>query len=47
VVWHRQTPRIHHWYQAHAEHYNQDFTAEPDRVVVDQKQIQLENEQKA
>ncbi len=43
----RRRATIHHWYQAYADHYDQDFTAEPDRVAVDEKQIQLENEQKA
>ena len=42
----RRRATIHHWYQAHAEDYEQDFTAEPDRIAVDEKQIQLENEQK-
>ncbi|EMA48185.1 transposase [Halococcus salifodinae DSM 8989] len=42
----RTRAAIHHWYQPFAEHYDQDFTAEPDRVAVDEKQIQLENEQK-
>jgi len=43
----RRRATIHHWYQAYAEYYDQDFTAEPDRVAVDEKQIQLENQQKA
>ena len=43
----RRRATIQHWYQAYADHYDQDFTAEPDRVAVDEKQIQLENEQKA
>ena len=38
---------IQHWYQAYADHYEQDFTANPERVAVDEKQIQLKNEQKA
>ena len=42
----RTRAAIHHWYQSFAEHYDQDFTAEPDRIAVDEKQIQLENEQK-
>ena len=42
----RTRAAIHHWYQSFAEHYGQDFTAEPDRVAVDEKQIQLEEEQK-
>ena len=43
----RRRATINHWYQAHAEHYEQDFTAEPDRIVVDETEIQLENEQNA
>ena len=35
----------HHWYQSFAEYYEQDFTADPDRIAVDEKQIQLEEEQ--
>jgi putative transposase len=42
----RTRATIHHWYQSYAEHYDQDFTIEPDRVAVDEKQIQLEAEQK-
>ena len=41
----RTRATIHHWYQSFAQHYEQDFTAEPDRVAVDEKQIQLEEEQ--
>ena len=43
----RRRATIHHWYQAYAEHYDQDFTAEPERVAVDETQIQLKNEQRA
>ena len=43
----RTRATIHHWYQAYADHYEQDFTAEPDRVAVDEKQIQLAEEQTA
>ncbi|MEF8882540.1 MAG: DDE-type integrase/transposase/recombinase [Halapricum sp.] len=43
----RRRATIHHWYQSYADHYDQDFTADPERVAVDEKQIQLENEQKA
>ena len=43
----RTRATIHHWYQSYAEHYEQDFTVEPDRIAVDEKQIQLEEEQKA
>ena len=38
----RTRATIHHWYQSFAEHYDQDFTADPDRIAVDEKQIQLE-----
>ena len=41
----RTRATIHHWYQSFAEHYDQDFTTEPERVAVDEKQIQLEEEQ--
>ena len=42
----RTRAAIHHWYQSYAEHYDQDFTADPDRIAVDEKQIQLEEERK-
>jgi hypothetical protein len=37
----RTRATIHHWYQSYADHYDQDFTADPDRIAVDEKQIQL------
>ena len=43
----RTRATIHHWYQSYAEHYEQDFTVEPDRIAVDEKQIQLEEGEKA
>jgi putative transposase len=43
----RTRATIHHWYQAYVDHYERDFTAEPDRVAVDEKQIQLAEEQTA
>jgi Transposase and inactivated derivatives len=43
----RRRATIHHWYQQYAEYHEQEFTAAPDRVAVDEKQIQLENEEKA
>ena len=43
----RRRATIQHWYQEYAEYHNQDFTVEPDRIAVDEKQIQLENEEKA
>ncbi len=43
----RTRATIQNWYQSYAEHYDQDFTAEPDRVAVDEKQIQLGEEEKA
>ena len=39
----RRRATIQHWYHSYAEHYEQDFTAEPERVAVDEKQVQLEN----
>ena len=42
----RTQAAIHHWYQSYAEQCDQDFIAEPDRVTVDEKQIQLEEEWK-
>jgi putative transposase len=42
----RRRATIQHWYQAYAEHYDQDFTVEPDRVAADEKQIQLEMNRK-
>jgi len=42
----RTRATIHHWYQSFAEYYEQDFTADPDRIAVDEKQIQLEEERK-
>jgi putative transposase len=43
----RRRATIHHWYQSYADHYEQEFTVQPERVAVDEKQIQLEHEQKA
>ncbi len=43
----RTRATIQNWYQSYAEHYEQDFTTEPDRVAVDEKQIQLGEEEKA
>ncbi len=40
----RRRATIHHWYQEYAEYHNQEFTTEPDRIAVDEKQIQFENE---
>jgi hypothetical protein len=37
----RTRAAIHHWYQSYADHYDQDFTADLDRIAVDEKQIQL------
>ena len=41
----RTRATIHYWYQTFAESYDQEFTVEPDRVAVDEKQIQLAEEQ--
>jgi len=43
----RRRATIQKWYQEYVEYHNQDFTVEPDRIAVDEKQIQLENEEKA
>ena len=43
----RTRATIHYWYQSYAEHYEQDFTVEPDRIAVDEKQIQLEEEEES
>ena len=43
----RTRATIHHWYQSYAEHYEQDFTVEPDRIAVDENQIQPAEKQKA
>lgn len=41
----RRRATIRHWYQAYADHYDQDFTVDPDRVAVDEKQVQLAHEE--
>lgn len=33
----RRQATTHHWYQAVAKHYDQDFSTEPDRIAVDEK----------
>ena len=43
----RTRATIHHWYQSYAEHYDQGSTVEPDCIAVDEKQIQLAEEEKA
>ena len=45
----RQPNPSHHLplVSVYAEHYDQGFTVEPDRVAVDEKQIQLAEEEKA
>ena len=40
----RTRATIQHWYQSYAEYYDQEFTADPDRIAVDEKQIQLGEE---
>ncbi len=42
----RTRQAVWYWYQAYAEYHGKEFTAEPDRVAVDEKQIQLEEEQR-
>ncbi len=43
----RTRATIQHWYQSYAGYYEQDFTVEPERIAVDEKQVQLEEEQTA
>ena len=43
----RRRATIQHLYQEYAEYHDQDFTVKPDRIAVHEKQIQLENENKA
>jgi putative transposase len=40
----RSRPAIRNWCQSLAESHEQTFTAEPDRVAVDEKQVQLAEE---
>ena len=40
----RSRPAIRNWCQSFAESHEQAFTAEPDRVAVDEKQVQLAEE---
>ena len=40
----RQT--VWYWYQAYGEYHDEEFTAEPDRVAVDEKQVELEGAEK-
>ena len=42
----RSRPAIHNWCHSFAEYHKQAFTAEPDRIAVDEKQVQLAEEQK-
>jgi hypothetical protein len=42
----RTQATIHHWYQSYAEYYEQNFTVEPNRLAVNEKQIQLEEKEK-
>ena len=42
----RSRPAIHNWCHSFAEYHEQAFTAEPDRIAVDEKQVQLAEEQK-
>ena len=37
----RTRQAVHYWFHAYADACDQEFTAEPDRVAVDEKQIQL------
>ena len=40
----RTRQAVHYWFHAYAEACEQKFIAEPDRVAVDEKQIQLAEE---
>lgn len=40
----RTRATIQHWYQSYADHYGQELTVEPNRVAVDEKQVQLGEE---
>ncbi|WP_255681485.1 IS6 family transposase [Natrinema sp. SYSU A 869] len=40
----RSRPAIRNWWQSFADSHEQTFTAEPDRVAVDEKQVQLAEE---
>ena len=42
----RTRQAVHHWFHAYADACEQEFTVEPDRVAVDEKQIQLAEEQR-
>ena len=42
----RTRATIHHWYQSYADYYDQNFTTDPDRIAIDEKQIQLAEEEK-
>ena len=42
----RTRQAVHHWFYAYADACEQEFTVEPDRVTVDEKQIQLAEEQR-
>ena len=43
----RTRQAVHYWFHAYAETCEQEFIAEPDRVAVDEKQIQLAEEGKS
>jgi transposase-like protein len=42
----RTRQAVHYWFHVYAEACEQEFTAEPDRVAVDGKQIQLPRKEK-
>jgi transposase-like protein len=42
----RTRQAVHYWFHVYAEACEQEFTAEPDRVAVDEKQIQLPRKEK-
>ena len=42
----RTRQAVHYWFHAYADACEQEFTADPDRVAVDEKRVQLAEEEK-
>ena len=42
----RRRQSVNYWYQNYTEYCDQEFTATPDRVAVDEKQVQIAEEEK-
>lgn len=40
----RTRATIQYWCQSYADHHDQDFTTAPERIAVDEKQVQLGEE---